>query len=192
MDAPDIEYQPDFLDDETQRALMARILATSPLAVAEVVVYGKRHETPRRVAWHADPGYAYRYSALTHEPTPWTEPLSWLRDRLEARLGVRFPGVLVNHYRSGQDAMGFHADDEPILGPEPTIASVSLGAARRFVFKPRRADSGAEPVSLELAPGSLLVMRGRTQLEWLHGVPRTKRPVGERINLTWRPWCRQG
>lgn len=183
---PEVTYEPAWLSDAEQRRIMAAILESSPLAVQEVVVYGRRHPTPRRVAWHADAGYLYRYSGLSHAPSPWTPVLRALRTRLESHLGVDFPGVLVNHYRGGQDAMGFHADDEPVLGPEPTIASVSLGAARRFVFKAR--DGGPARHALVLEPGSLLVMRGRTQREWLHGVPRTRRAVGERVNLTWRPW----
>lgn len=187
---PDITYTPDFLDDEEQRDAMRRILATSPLQTHEVVVFGKRHETPRRTAWHADPGCSYRYSGLTHEPAPWTPVLADLRERLESRLGVLLNSVLVNHYRSGADAVGWHADDEAVFGQRPTIASVSLGHPRRFVLKLRNATGEAAKIRHEwrLEPGSLLVMRGDTQEKWLHCVPRTRRDVGERVNLTWRPY----
>jgi alkylated DNA repair dioxygenase AlkB len=107
-----------------------------------------------------------------------------LRERLSRELGVEFNSVLANRYRDGRDCMGWHSDAEPELGPAPVIASVSLGAMRRFVLKHR-----GEPerkLALELPHGSLLVMRGETQRHYRHALPRTAKPVGERVNLTFR------
>jgi alkylated DNA repair dioxygenase AlkB len=98
----------------------------------------------------------------------------------------QFQGVLANLYRDGRDAMGLHADDEPELKPDAEIASVSLGAVRRFVLKPR--DAAQAPFELQPAHGSLLVMAGTTQRHWRHGVPRAARVSAPRINLTFRQY----
>lgn len=134
--------------------------------------------------WIGDSGACYRYSGVRHEPVPWPEVLQPLRDRLIRETGIRFNSVLANLYRNGHDCMGWHSDDEPELGKQPVIASLSLGATRRFVFKHRR--EPARKLALELPHGSLLVMHGDTQATWRHALPRTRKPVGPRINLTFR------
>jgi alkylated DNA repair dioxygenase AlkB len=140
---------------------------------------------PRLVAWHGDAGASYRYSGRRHDPLPWTPLLADLRRRVEEAAASRFNSVLANWYRDGRDSVAMHADDEPELGPEPVIASLSLGAPRTFTMKHRtRPELGTR--RLELTPGSLLVMRGPTQACWLHAVPKTTRAVGGRINLTFR------
>ncbi len=140
-------------------------------------------DEPRLTAWYADPGVRYGYSGQALEPAAWPASLDTLRRELRARLGCDFNAVLCNAYRDGQDAMGWHADDEPELGPEPVIASLSLGATRRFRIRPRR---GGESVGLELESGSLLLMDGRSQADYCHALVRTRRPVRPRINLTFR------
>jgi alkylated DNA repair dioxygenase AlkB len=112
--------------------------------------------------------------------------LTQVRTRLEHTTGAAFDSVLANLYRDGKDAMGWHADDEPELGPAPVIASLSLGATRRFAFKPKAGNEEGARLSIVLPHGSLLVMRGATQANYLHAIPRTRRPVGARINLTFR------
>lgn len=172
-----------FADHE---ACMRALLEELPLRVEEVVVFGRRHPTPRRTSWHGDPGCAYAYSGRVFEPAPWTPSLARIRDRLEALEGLRFNSVLANHYRDGADAMGRHADDEPELGPsrdDVRIASVSLGARRRFLLEHRRTKEKRE---WSLGEGSLLVMGGPLQRAWVHHVPRSRRPVGPRLNLTFR------
>jgi alkylated DNA repair dioxygenase AlkB len=149
-----------------------------------VVLFGKRHLVPRLVAWHGDPDASYAYSGVAHDPRPWVPPLATLRERVEALTGHRFNGVLLNLYRDGRDGMGWHADDEPELGPDPVIASVSLGATRRFRMR-HRSNRGAR-LAIDLEHGSLLLMCGATQHHWLHALPKTSRPAGERINLTFR------
>jgi len=165
---------------------MARLLEELPLRVEHVVVFGKRHPTPRRTSWHGDPGCSYGYSGRVFEPAPWTEGLSDVRDELEALAGLRFNSVLANHYRDGRDAMGKHADDEAELGPsrdDIRIASVSFGAPRRFLLEHRRTREKRE---WSLGGGSVLLMGGTLQREWVHYVPRTAKPVGPRLNLTFR------
>jgi alkylated DNA repair dioxygenase AlkB len=137
---------------------------------------------PRLTAWYGDVGY--RYSGVYHPPREWPPLLARLRDRLPAPGPLSGPNsVLVNFYRDGGDSMGWHSDDEAVLGPAPTIWSVSLGAPRRFLLRHRQS---GERVELELPHGSLLVMGGASQRCWQHSVPKTSRPVGPRVNLTFR------
>jgi alkylated DNA repair dioxygenase AlkB len=153
----------------------------------DIVIFGERRRVPRLVVWHGDPGTAYTYSATVHEPLPWTPELQRVRHRAEELTGHRYNSVLLNLYRDGRDGMGWHADDEPELGREPVIASVSLGATRRFKLRHR----GSRPAAnaLDLAHGDLLLMAGATQRHYVHAVPKTARPVGTRVNLTLR-WVR--
>jgi alkylated DNA repair dioxygenase AlkB len=173
---------------EAHAALMARLCESLPLAPEELVIFGKPVETPRLVSFHGDPGARYGYSGKVFEPRPWSDELLALRARLADALGATFHCVLVNHYRDGSDSMGWHADDEPELGPDAPddvlIASISLGAPRRFVLRHRRRT--ADKHALELGEGSLLVMGGATQRRFQHAIPRTARPVGPRTNLTFR------
>lgn len=150
----------------------------------EIVIFGQRRRVPRLVAWHGDAGASYRYSGTDHTPEPWTPALERVRARVRELSGTEFNAVLLNLYRDGRDGMGWHADDEPELGRDPVIASVSLGAPRRFCLRHRRQPD--LKLDLELPHGSLLVMAGPTQHHWVHALPKTRRPVGERINLTFR------
>jgi alkylated DNA repair dioxygenase AlkB len=144
-------------------------------------VMGRRVPIPRLTAWHGEAGYVY--SGIAMQPAPWTPPLLELKRCAERHAGQAFNSVLLNLYRDGRDSVSWHADNEPGLGRNPVIASLSLGATRRFQLKHRR--SGAR-VALDLAHGSCLVMAGATQHHWLHQLPKTARPVGPRINLTFR------
>lgn len=148
-------------------------------------IMGRDVRIPRLNAWYGDPGANYTYSGTTFEALPWTPTLEKMRSRIEKTVGESFNSVLANLYRSGEDGMGWHADDEPELGRNPLIASVSLGDTRKFSLKHRRRKD-IDPVYLWLQPGSLLVMSGATQHHWRHSVPKTKKPVGTRINLTFR------
>ena len=150
----------------------------------DIVIFGVSRRVPRLVAWHGDTGAAYTYSGTAHEPLPWTPGLQSIRERVQGLTGHSFNSVLLNRYRDGRDGMGWHADDEHELGRNPAIASVSLGATRRFRLRHRR---GPEAVAtLELAHGDLLLMAGATQHAYVHAVPKTARAVGERVNLTFR------
>lgn len=150
----------------------------------EVLIFGQRRLVPRLVAWHGDRGARYMYSGTAHDPQPWTRALARIRSRVQELACRDFNSVLLNLYRDGRDGMGWHADDEPELGRDPVIASVSLGAQRRFCLRHRRR-KGVK-LDLGLTHGSVLMMAGGTQHHWVHAVPKTARPVGERINLTFR------
>ena len=148
-----------------------------------ITIFGKTHLVPRRTALYGDPGTSYSYSRIHMEALPWTPLLESLRERVATAAGSRFNTVLLNLYRDGSDSNGWHADDEPELGPEPVIASVSLGATRTMQFK--RRDNG-QRFSLDLRGGSLLVMSGDSQRDWLHCIPKRQRFTAPRINLTYR------
>ena len=149
-----------------------------------VKLFGRSIAAPRLSAWHGEPDRIYRYSGTSHFPQPFTPLLQEIRARVEATSGQRFDSVLLNFYRDGQDAMGWHSDDEPELGPAPWIASLSLGSTRRFVLRARL--DHAQRFELDLLDGSLLVMEPPLQAHWQHALPRTRRACGPRINLTWR------
>lgn len=147
-------------------------------------MFGNLIPVPRLESWVADEGLDYTYSGIHHEPDPWIDELVELRDLSSSYTGTRFNSVLCNLYRDGSDGVDWHADDEPEFGPMPVIASWSLGATRRFDL--RRVDDHSIKVELELHHGDLVIMSGTTQELWRHRVPKTKKPVGERINLTFR------
>ncbi|MEE4637799.1 MAG: alpha-ketoglutarate-dependent dioxygenase AlkB [Wenzhouxiangella sp.] len=149
-----------------------------------VTMFGRSIPQPRLTDFLGDPGVTYRYAGLTLEARPWTNDLAQLRRLVEDKVGHRFNSVLCNLYRDGRDYMGWHADNEPELGPNPVIASLSFGARRRFTLKPRSGQQ--ERVELALECGSLLLMRGDVQRHWLHQLPRALRVRDPRINLTFR------
>lgn len=180
----DLAFDARWLPADEADALFATLRAAVPWDVHCLRLFGREVASPRLSCWIGDPGTVYTYSGSTFTPNPWPAVLDPTRARLATELGIAFNSVLANLYRDGRDAMGWHSDDEPELGPAPVIASLSLGAARRFVLKSRGPD-GAR-LALDLPHGSLLVMRGDTQRRYRHALPRTVRPVGPRINLTFR------
>ncbi|WP_017174443.1 alpha-ketoglutarate-dependent dioxygenase AlkB family protein [Xanthomonas phaseoli] len=179
-----IRWQRGWLDAAQADALLQTLLAQVRWEVHRIRMFGRVVDSPRLSSWIGDADASYRYSGTRFAPQPWLDALQPARARLQAETGHPFNSVLVNRYRSGSDAMGWHSDDEPELGGQPLIASVSLGATRRFAFKHR--DDAALKQTLELGHGDLLVMSGDTQRYYKHALPRTARPVGERINLTFR------
>jgi alkylated DNA repair dioxygenase AlkB len=138
---------------------------------------------PRLTALYADEGVAYTYSGVTYLSLVWTPELNAVRHRVVKAAGAPFNSVLLNRYRDGSDSIGFHADDEPELGVNPIVPSVSLGSERRFLLRHKK--SGAR-IEYQLTHGSLLIMAGTTQHHWHHAVPKTAAAVGDRINLTFR------
>jgi alkylated DNA repair dioxygenase AlkB len=179
-----LEHRAGFVRDHL--ALMAALERDLPLAQETIRIMGREVNTPRLTSWHGDPGRSYSYSGRTFEPHPWTRELSTLRDAVRDATGVPFNSVLVNLYRDGADSMGAHADDEPELGlarDDIRIASVSLGAKRRFVLLPRRNGHKWEAL---LGEGDLLLMGGTTQRHYRHAAPKTRKPVEKRMNLTFR------
>lgn len=180
----ELAFDPHWLAPAQADALFESLVAGIAWETHRLKLFGREIDAPRLSCWIGDPGASYTYSRVRFEPRPWPAVLAPIRARLERELATRFNSVLANRYRSGRDAMGWHADDERELGPAPVIASLSLGAARRFVLRHRR--ERARTFALELGHGSLLLMRGPTQRHWQHALPRTARPVGERLNLTFR------
>lgn len=168
--------------NRADRALDA-LLAEVPWQSHELVLFGRKMTEPRLSAWIGDTGVAYRYSGVEREPLQWTPTLTEMRRVCEESTGARFNSVLANLYRNGQDSMGWHADDEPELGADPVIASMSFGDERRFDFRHRVSGTN---VSVLLPHGSLLVMRGATQACWKHRIARTKASTAPRVNLTFR------
>jgi alkylated DNA repair dioxygenase AlkB len=164
-----------------------KLLRELPLAGETYRVAGRTVAAPRLVSWHGDPGSDYVYSGVRHQPAAWTPALAELRALVERQSGLSFNSALANYYRDGEDGMGWHADAEPEVGPtthDRWIASLSLGAPRRFVLRHnRRRDDRRE---FELGRGSLLIMRGTTQTHYRHAAPKTARPVGPRLNITFR------
>lgn len=174
---------PCFLDPDEADRLLHRLSETLPWEETSLVMFGREVAEPRLSVWIADPGVVYGYSGRERLVHPWTGELAEIRQMCEKTTGARFNGVLANLYRDGRDHMGWHADDEASLGPEPVIASVSLGAERRFDLRHR---STGETVSCRLTHGSLLVMSGLSQACWKHRVPRSTRVGAPRVNLTFR------
>jgi alkylated DNA repair dioxygenase AlkB len=161
--------------------VLARLIAETAWRAEQVTVWGKQHAQPRLVAWHGEA--SYRYSGLTLAPLPFTALQQEIRAAAEAATGRRFNSLLLNYYRNERDSMGMHSDDEPELGREPAIASVSFGATRTLVLKHKRT---RQTMKLDLTDGSLLLMAGAMQDNWLHGINKETGPLGPRVNLTFR------
>jgi alkylated DNA repair dioxygenase AlkB len=163
--------------DRLLGALMAQIAWRQEVAR----IMGRQVPIPRLTAWHGEAGYVY--SGIAMQPAAWTPALLQIKRCAELHARQAFNSVLLNLYRDGRDSVSWHADNEPGLGKNPVIASLSLGATRRFQLKHRR--DGLR-VAIDLEHGSCLVMAGATQHHWLHQLPKTARPVGPRVNLTFR------
>ncbi|MBM5668475.1 alpha-ketoglutarate-dependent dioxygenase AlkB [Burkholderia pseudomallei] len=180
---PDADWHPDWLAPADADRFHARLV--DEVAWRQDTMRTPRGllPLPRLTAWQGEPDALYVYSGIRNVPAPWTPAVLELKRRVEAASRARFNSVLLNRYRNGFDSMGWHADDEPELGAEPVIASLSLGATR--VFDLRHNETGVTH-AYRLTNGSLLVMRGRTQHAWRHRVPKEPAVRGERINLTFR------
>ena len=150
----------------------------------QIKVFGKVYDQPRLTALYANNNFPYSYSNVTMYPSPFSATLLEIKEKVEQQLKKEFTTCLLNLYRHGQDSNGWHADNEKELGKNPIIASVSLGAERMFHMKHRTDNS--QKIKINLIHGSLLVMSGSTQHYWLHQIPKTKKHVEERINLTFR------
>ncbi|RSZ59245.1 alpha-ketoglutarate-dependent dioxygenase AlkB [Massilia atriviolacea] len=161
--------------------VLARLIAETDWRAESITLWGKRHPQPRLTAWHGEA--AYTYSGLRLEPLPFTPLQLELKQAVEAACGHRFNSVLLNYYRNERDSMGMHSDDEIELGPEPVIASLSFGAPRSFVLRHK---GTKQTLKLGLNDGTLLVMSGNTQKHWQHGINKSTRAIGPRVNLTFR------
>src|SRR3984893_16757958 len=169
---------------EAQDYLQA-LLTTIPWKNDEAVICGEHVVTARKVAWYGDSEYSYTYSGTTKIALPWTAELRALKEQVEDKAGCLFNSCLCNLYHDGSEGMGWHSDDEKALGKDTAIASLTLGAERKFSLRHKRARE-IEPISLQLEDGSLLVMKGATQANWQHTVPKSAKITRPRINLTFR------
>lgn len=184
LDGGELVLQPNFVAPAEQAGLLATLQAAVAWRRRELRMFGRSVLEPRDTAWIGDPGAVYTYSGRVHEPEPWPAELADLRDRVSASVDTAFNSVLCNLYRDGSDSMGLHADAEPELGVNPVIASVSLGATRRFQLRHRRRRDAK--LDIDLPSGSLLVMSGTLQHHYRHGVPKQPSVCEPRINLTFR------
>ena len=178
-----VNYHGPVLNHDEAERTYAALLNNVPWQNDEAVIFGKHIITARKVAWYGDSAYAYTYSGTTKLALTWNAELRELKAMMERITGERFNSCLLNLYHDGNEGMAWHSDDEAALGRNTTIASLSLGAERRFSFKHKREPHAA---SVLLEHGSLLVMRGTTQTHWLHSLPKSKKITTPRINLTFR------
>jgi alkylated DNA repair dioxygenase AlkB len=156
---------------------------TIPWKQDEVVMFGKKIITKRKVAWYADAGITYTYAGVKKSGLQWTEGLLEIKQKVEGATGARYNACLLNLYHEGEEGMGWHQDNEKEMVAGSSIASLSFGAARKFAFKHATTN---ERLDIELANGSLLDMKGSIQQHWYHALPKTKKVKQLRINLTFR------
>jgi alkylated DNA repair dioxygenase AlkB len=183
LPTPDVAWFPDWLAADAAAQFLALVVAEVSWQQDSMFTPAGKVPLPRLTAWQGEPDAVYVYSGIRNVPSAWTPAVAELKAAVEAACDAPFNSVLLNRYRSGADSMGWHADREPELGKEPVIASVSLGSTRRFDLQHNKT---RVVQSYQLKGGSLLVMRGRTQAEWRHRVPKEPAVQGERINLTFR------
>jgi alkylated DNA repair dioxygenase AlkB len=184
LDGAELLYIPQFYDKLKSDMYFQQIISNVEWKQDFIKMYGRELPLPRLSAWYGDSNKPYTYSGITLKPKTWTPELTEIKTEIEKQAGVNFTSVLINRYRDGQDYVGWHTDAEKELGENPTIGSINFGATRKFQL--RRIDNHKEKIELELKHGTLLIMRGETQLYWQHQVPKTNRPIGERLNLTFR------
>ena len=186
INLPDAEliYFSHFFDTVKSQSLMQALIDRIEWKHEKIKLFGREVWQPRLTAYYGDQGKPYAYSHISLDPNPWTEELRFIKEKIESVSGHQFTSVLLNYYRDGQDSMGWHSDDEKELGLNPVIGSVSFGTPRKFMLKHKKDKTLKSSVMLE--NGSLLLMQGTTQHHWYHQIPKTKKPLGARINLTFR------
>ena len=182
----DIKLFYQHFDKQSADQLFKNLLQEIPWVQNKISFYGKQSLVPRLESWHGDKGMSYKYSGIKMDAKPWTKNLLKIKQSIEPLVGISFNSVLINYYRDGKDRVAWHSDDEKELGKNPVIASVSLGADRKFKLRHKKYKLNHLKREVILQNGSLLLMKGTTQHNWLHEIPRTARPIGPRINLTFR------
>jgi len=180
---PDLELINDFYDADNSVRLYQRLWQEQNWPDNRYIVGGREFILPRLQTWHADPGIRYSYSNNLLLTQPWTSLLAEIKNQVELYLQYYFNAVLVNLYRDGNDYVGWHADNEPELGKQPLIASITFGAARHLQFRHKKSSAYGQ---LLLPSGSLLIMRPNFQHDWLHRLPIAENICAGRINLTFR------
>lgn len=178
-----LDYYPRFFSDEVADKYLKDFMDRIEWREEHYVLYGKMVKAPRLMAWYGDTHATYYYSGIQHQPNLWIAPLTEIRNALESKFNCSFNSVLANLYRNGQDSMGWHADNEPELGKNPIIASVSFGSERQFYL---RHNSQKSILKMLLQHASVLLMQGETQYFWKHALPKSSQIHSPRINLTFR------
>jgi alkylated DNA repair dioxygenase AlkB len=184
MPEADVIFYRTFFSEARANVFYEELYRNANWRQEQIKLYGKLIDLPRRTAWYGDEGRSYTYSGITVTPNPWMPVLLEIKKEIEIVSGVIFNSVLLNLYRTERDSVAWHSDDEPELGRNPVIGSVSFGATRRFQFKHKR--DKAPRQKIDLPHGSYLLMKGLTQHSWLHQVAKEAKPLGARINLTFR------
>jgi len=179
-------YYPQFFQAKKADNLLSVLKEGIEWTQNTIRFYGKESLVPRLEAWYGDEGKSYAYSGIYMNPKPWTPELLSIKQAIEPVAGVSFNSVLINYYRNGKDRVAWHSDDEKELGQNPIIGSVSLGAERKFKLRHKQYKANGLKHEILLRHGSFLLMQGTTQHHWMHEIPRTAKPIGPRINLTFR------
>ena len=177
------QFYPDFFLSDNDR-LFAELVTTLAWQQERLMMYGKLIDSPRLTVFYGDRGVSYKYTGAIQQAIGWTPLLAQLKTQVEKACGHQFNSVLANYYRDGNDGMGWHCDDERELGTQPVVASLSVGAMRDFYL--RQKSHHQHKHRLTLPGGSLLVMSGDTQQYWQHSLPKRKRCVEGRVNLSFR------
>lgn len=180
----EITYYPHFFDKKEADVIFAELTNEIPWQLDDIRVFGKIHPQPRLTALFGNEGKPYSYSNIKMQPHTWNPILQKIKSRVESVSDTNFTTVLLNQYRDGKDSNGWHADNEKELGTNPIIASISFGAERVFQLKHNSISGLKQNILLE--HGSLLLMKGTPQHFWKHQIPKTSKPIGSRINLTFR------
>ena len=176
-------FFPEFFNNSLSQNYLKLLTETIIWKQESMNMYGKKIDFPRLTSWYGDNNKPYSFSGITLQPHPWSNEILEIKSKIELKANVVFNSVLLNRYRNGNDSISWHTDAEPELGENPVIASVNFGATRKFQLRHTKTK---EKLEIELTHGSLLIMQGELQHFWQHQVPKTSKPVGERINLTFR------
>jgi len=179
------DYYPNFFCKEDSNRYFKYLLNYIPWQQDNIKMYGKEHPIPRLASWFGDNGKTYTYSGITMHPNNWSKELLEVKSQIESKLNKTFNSLLINQYRDGNDNMSWHADDERELGSEVLIASVSFGAIRDFQLK-HKIEKSENKINISLEDGSLFIMFPPTQEYWVHQIPKRKKVISPRINLTFR------
>lgn len=178
-----VEYYSDFLSQSDAEYYFNTLAEEIAWQHDQLLMFGKHITTKRKVAWYANEPYEYIYSNTKKTARTWTTSLKRIKEQVELSMGESFNACLLNYYHNGDEGMGWHSDNEPMMLKHASIASISLGAQRSFMFRHKRKDTQH---SIELENGSLLIMKDETQDHWKHQLPVRKRIHSARINLTFR------
>ena len=178
-----VRIEKNFFNQVDSNELLKKLISDLSWESMAIKMFGKDITIPRLQCWVGDKGCNYKYSGKKLNRQDWTEDLIMIREKIYKELNIDFNSVLVNYYRDGKDSMGWHSDNERELGPNPTIASISLGSERDLVFRNK---VNKEVLPIPQTHGCLILIDGKTQKNWQHAIKKTRKVIGPRINLTFR------